>query len=64
VTRFHQERVNGSANAGGTSERGEYQREDVAYEVARALAESERQALGYTLDDSRMKYPEPPEKSE
>ncbi len=56
VTRWHKE----SSGETAVSERGEYLNENVAYEVAYALAEAERQALGYALDDPRMKYPDLP----
>ncbi len=61
VTRFIVTRWHKDLGVTGTSERGEYLSENVAYEIANALAESERQALGYALDDPRMKYPEIPQ---
>lgn len=56
VTRFHSD-----LDGGGCSTKGEYDNANVAYEVARALCQAERQCMGWPLDDERIRYPVPPE---
>ena len=54
VTRYSQERD----RLGGSSECGEYDRYDTAYQVAYALCRAEHERLGYPLGDERIKYPQ------
>jgi hypothetical protein len=56
VTRYH-ETVPGS---GGVQSKGEYDSQEIAYQVAYALCKSEHQQLGYPPDDMRIKYPQHP----
>lgn len=64
VTRFAVTRFHRGEYSGGVDSKGEFNNENAAYEVAYALAETERQALGYALDDPRMKYPDLPKQPE
>jgi hypothetical protein len=57
VTRYVVTRYHLADRECGCDERGEFSNQDIAYEVANALAEAERQRLGYALDDPRIKYP-------
>ena len=54
VTRYHETE---GGNTGGTSERGHYDNEEVAFEVAYALAKAEHEQLGWPIDDDRIQYP-------
>lgn len=44
----------------GASIKGEYDNEQIAYEVGYALAKEEHARLGYPLGDERVKYPANP----
>lgn len=57
VTRYHETE---GGNTGGTSERGHYDNEEVAFEVAYALAKAEHEQLGWPIDDERIQYPQHP----
>lgn len=62
VTRF--EKREGGVCSIGSIGRGEFDRADIAYEVAYALAKRDHESKGWPLDDPRIKYPirptEPP----
>ena len=62
VTRFivtrYESHSGASGPSGSVSERGEFNNFNNAYEVGRALAECERQSLGFALDDPRIKFPD------
>lgn len=62
VTRYHQY-GEGVGSCGGTSERGEYDNAEVAYQVAYALCRAEHERLGYPPCDERIQYPEHPQQS-
>jgi hypothetical protein len=53
VTRFFM----GPNSVGSVSDRGEYNNENVAHEVAYALCKKEHEDLGYDVGDMRIKYP-------
>lgn len=55
VTRFYDDGVNG-----GCGVKGEYESEDVAYQVGYALAKAEHEILGYPVADDRIQYPNAP----
>lgn len=57
ITRYIVTRFEDNSGLCGTSERGTYDNEDIAYEVAYALARKEHEDLGYPLADERIKYP-------
>ena len=57
VTRYHE---SDSGRTGGVETKGEYDNEQVAYDVGYALAAHEHQQLGYPVGDERVKYPEAP----
>ena len=59
VTRYYIHRYEETENAGGTSQKGEYDNPQVAYEVAYALCRADHERLGYPPGDMRIKYPEP-----
>lgn len=71
VTRFE---TSGPSESGcgqaGSSTRGQFENEEVAFEVAYALCKAEHDALGWAEDDSRISYParqvcvSPPAKSD
>jgi hypothetical protein len=44
-------------HTGGTSQKGEYDNAEVAYEVAYALCRAEHEQLGYPPGDERVQYP-------
>lgn len=48
---------NKQAGAGSLMERGEYQNEETAFEVAYALCKAEHEQLGWPLGDERIQYP-------
>lgn len=53
VTRFYKD------DQGGCSEvKGEFDSQEVAYQVGYALAKAEHQVLGYPVGDERIQYPE------
>jgi hypothetical protein len=47
----------GSGSSGSTQLTGEYQNENMAYEVGYALCKAEHDRLGYPPDDERIQYP-------
>lgn len=55
VTRFYRD---DDCGTGGVETKGEYGNEDIAHEVAYALAKEEHARLGYDVGDERIKYPE------
>lgn len=55
VTRF-EKHENGTSSIGSVG-RGEFDREDVAYEVAYAMAKLDHERKGWPLDDERIQYP-------
>jgi len=59
VTRFEGEKDNSGTVVGGTPRQigNEFASEEVAYEVAYALARADHERLGYPLDDERIQYP-------
>ncbi len=58
VTRFVVTRYfENEDGAAGVEERGEYDNEAVAFEVATALCKAEHQILGYLPADDRIQYP-------
>lgn len=57
VTRYHE---GPQGRTGGCEVKGEYDSADVAFEVGYALAKSEHERLGWTLDDERIQYPQHP----
>jgi hypothetical protein len=63
VTRYivtrHEESDGGKT--GGSSQHGEYDNSNVAYEVGYALARAEQERLGYPPGDERITYPMHPD---
>lgn len=59
VTRCHSE-DDGPRQGGGVGQCGEFQNEQMAYDVGYALCRAEHEQLGYPADDARIKYPVPP----
>lgn len=57
VTRYHE---TAGGQTGGTSTKGEYDNEKVAYEVAYALCKAEHDAAGTPPDDMGFVYPKDP----
>lgn len=58
VTRYHEDE-----HGSGVETKGEYDNEQVAYDVGYALAAHEHQQLSYPVGDERVKYPEMPNSS-
>lgn len=58
VVRFIVTRFEAEDRACGSSQRGEYDNQDVAYEVAYALCKMEHEAAGAPLDSMEFIYPE------
>jgi hypothetical protein len=58
VTRFCEEISADGKSSGSCGVKGEYDSQEVAYQVGYALAKAEHQALGYPVGDERIKYPE------
>jgi len=56
VTRYHED-ADGKST-GNSRQCGEYDNEEVAYEVGYALAKAEHDRLKFPLDDPRIVYPE------
>lgn len=54
VTRYHESE---SGVTGGSETRGQYDNDEVAYEVAYALCSAEHARLGWPLGDERIQYP-------
>ena len=54
VTRFYE---TGSGTSGGVETLGEYDNQDLAYQVGYALAKQEHSRLGWPPGDERIKYP-------
>lgn len=55
VTRFHR-----TGRSQGSSQIGEYENADTAYQVGYALAKREHQIQGWPIGDMRIRYPEDP----
>jgi hypothetical protein len=55
VTRFAQSE---GQNVGSVENRGEYDNDEVAHEVAYALCKREHEVLGWDIGDQRVKYPQ------
>lgn len=64
VTRYEEGRDEtieiGPKDWSGTSERGQYDNKDTAWEVAYALCQTEHAALGWPVGDERIQYPKMP----
>lgn len=60
VTRYVVTRYEGSANAGSCVERGTFSSQEVAHEVAYALAKETHERLGWPPGDERIQYPRHP----
>lgn len=61
VTRYIVTRFESTDTSGSTEQRGEFDNEMTAYQVAYALCHEEHQRVGWKIDDARMKYPEHPD---
>ena len=61
VTRYVVTRYESGEYANGVETKGEFDNDEIAHEVARALCKDEHQRLGWPIDDERIKYPESPE---
>lgn len=61
VTRYSETNGPGGKDA-GSSCKGEFDNAETAYQVGYALADRDRETLGYVLDDDRIQYPERPKK--
>ena len=57
VTRYVVTRYEQNGSCGGVSTMGEYENEDVAYQVGYALCKAEHQRLGWHPGDERIQYP-------
>ena len=57
VTRYYETE---GGHTGGCEERGQYDNEAIAFEVATALARHEHHSLGYPPGDERIQYPRRP----
>lgn len=56
VTRYEQQE-DGNRNSGGCSTLGEYDNQDLAYQVGYALCKAEHGRLGWPPGDERILYP-------
>jgi hypothetical protein len=59
VTRYVVTRFQREGTSGASSTLGEYDNQQVAHEVAYAVAKAEHARLGWPLGDERIKYPSP-----
>jgi hypothetical protein len=59
VTRFWSEN-GGDLNGAGSSQHGEFDNADTAYQVGYALCAAEHERLGWPLSDERIRYPSHP----
>lgn len=57
VTRYIVTRYCEMNDGGGVSTCGEYDNEEVAYQVGYALAKTEHERQGWPADDPRIQYP-------
>lgn len=57
VLRYYEDHTAEGGKGGGSSQRGIFDREDTAFEVAYALAEQDRVALGWDVGDERLQFP-------
>lgn len=60
VTRYVVTRYEGSKDAGSCVERGTFSSQEVAHEVAYALARETHERLGWPIGDERIQYPRHP----
>lgn len=58
VTRYIVTRFYDDGATSGSSVKGEYDSEEVAYQVGYALAKAEHQVRGYPVGDEQIIYPE------
>ena len=57
TTRYIVTRFSETDNARGATQKGEYDNEEVAHEVAYALCRAEHEQLGWPIGDERIQYP-------
>lgn len=60
VTRYIVTRFEAGENCGSSSQHGEFDNPEVAYQVGYALCKAEHDRLGYLPGDERIRYPEDP----
>lgn len=62
ITRFETSGPDENGRGSGSSEaKGEYDNQDVAYEVAYALCKQDHEKSGLPIGDERIQYPKRPE---